>query len=101
MTTQPLTREARDTALDVHGFHRDVRGGYDAIEAMGFDPFSHDDREFGVDWVYCGGHVRAHTAGWCTVSNGNKVPLLTRGGNAAGFDAAAQEEARNLGLRVL
>lgn len=46
-----------------------------ALQERGIDPYSDDDTAFGVEYVYCGGHLRAHLTGWCTVHNVMKVPL--------------------------
>lgn len=34
-----------------------------------------DDTAFGVDYVYCMSHLRAHSTGWCGVPNRDKIPL--------------------------
>jgi hypothetical protein len=56
------------------------------------------DKIFG-DWCYCGQHLRAHSTGWCTVSNDQKVGL---GINGYGDEAmkAAYRKCRALGLTL-
>lgn len=36
-----------------------------------------DDRVFGTRYVYCSQHLRVHPTGWCTVSNMDKIALLS------------------------
>jgi hypothetical protein len=66
----------------------------DALTARGIDPYAADDSVFGVPFLYCHGHLRAHSSGWCTVSNYEKTPL------EATDERAATDEARSKGLYI-
>lgn len=101
MTTQTITAQDRDAAVAEHGFHDNIMAGREAVKALGIDPSSDDDTAFGTEWVYCGQHLRPHATGWCTVSNGDKLPLFTPTGD---FDEAysnARAECESLGLKLL
>jgi len=70
------------------------------LVSEGLDPFSADDSEFGSDFVYCDGHVGAHTSGWCSVPLRSKIPLSTNLGDHSHSQEDANDEARNLGLKI-
>jgi hypothetical protein len=67
----------------------------EALQAKGIDPYGADDSVFERPYVYCFGHLRAHTSGWCTVSTYDKLPL-----DAVEGDQAATDEARGKGLYI-
>lgn len=48
-----------------------------------------DDTVFGVPFVFCNQHLRAHGTGWCTVSNVEKVTLRATTHGEADDEAAA------------
>lgn len=64
------------------------------VRSLGIDPQGADDSVFGVPYIYCSSHRRAHNTGWCTVRNVNKVPLTATEGTLA------TEECRKLGYSL-
>ncbi len=50
------------------------------------------------DWVYCRQHCAAHSTGWCTVSNDDKVGLDITGPDPQANYLAAVAKCRSLGF---
>jgi hypothetical protein len=83
MTRENLPAPFTEAIKDVH-----LRGPY--IRSLNVDPESKNDKEFGVQWVFCSRHDNIHTTGWCSHLNVFKQPL------ASPYIGIAREEFLNL-----
>jgi hypothetical protein len=60
-----------------------IHSNRENLKSLGINPDNDDDTVFGVKYIYCGAHRKAHATGWCTVRLALKRPL----------QAATKEEA--------
>lgn len=47
------------------------------LKTLGLNPDTDDDTVFETKYVYCAGHLKAHSTGWCTVRLALKRPLTS------------------------
>jgi hypothetical protein len=52
-----------------------IHSNRENLKRLGIDTDKDDDTVFGSKYVYCDGHRKTHSTGWCTVRLALKRPL--------------------------